>query len=78
MNEGNLRGWGGCSGTGSGLGASGVLGIADTEAIVESPGDVLEVLHAAGTGGLSSLGLLGPVVCGGELCVSLISQSPQM
>jgi len=64
MNEGYLRDRGGCSGR-SGLGASGVLGVADTEAVVESSGDMLEVLHAAGTGGLSSLGLLGPVVCGG-------------
>jgi len=63
MTKGYLRGLaGGCSGAGS-LGASGVLGIADTEAIVESPGDVLQVLHAASTSGLSSLGLLGPVVC---------------
>lgn len=62
MNGGYLRGRGGCGGTGSSLGPSGVLGIAGTEAVVESSGDVLEVLHAAGTGGLSSLGLLGPVV----------------
>jgi hypothetical protein len=32
------------------------------EAVLESPGDILEVTHAAGAGGLSSLSLLGPVV----------------
>lgn len=57
-------GSGGCGGSGARCRTFGTLGDADTEAIVESSGDVLEVLHASGTGGLSSLGLLGPVVCG--------------
>lgn len=56
----------GGSGGGSGFGGtSGILGGTDTELVVESSSNVLEILHAAGTGGLSSLGLLGPVVLPG-------------
>jgi len=55
---GNLRGGGG------GGGAPGTGGNASAEAVAETTGDVLEVAHAAGTGGLPSLGLLAPVDCG--------------
>jgi hypothetical protein len=48
---------------GSRFGAAGTLGLASLESILEATADVLEILHAAGTGGLSSLGLLGPVDC---------------
>lgn len=44
------------------LGTASTLGLADLEAVLESPGNVLEVAHAAGTDGLSPLGLLAPVV----------------
>ena len=40
----------------------GVLWNAGLEAVLESSWDGLHVAHAAGTGGLSSLGLLTPVV----------------
>ena len=43
--------------------ALGTLRRAGLEAVLELPGDELERPHAAGTGGLSSLGLLAPVVC---------------
>lgn len=43
--------------------AAGTLGGADTEAVPELAGDLGQRAHAAGTGGLSALGLLGPVVC---------------
>jgi len=45
------------------LSAAGTLGRTELEAIFEAPGDGLEVTHASGTGGLSPLRLLGPVVC---------------
>ena len=47
------------------LDAAGALGSTALEAVGELAGDGLKVLHAAGTGGLSPLGLLAPVVCGG-------------
>jgi hypothetical protein len=56
---------GGCLRRGGGsLGrdATGVLGEASPEAVGEAAGDGLEVTHASGSGGLSPLGLLGPVV----------------
>lgn len=43
--------------------APGALGLAGLEAVLESPGDVLEVAHAAGADRLSPLGLLAPVDC---------------
>lgn len=43
--------------------AASTLGGADLEAVLEAAGDGGEGSHAAGTGGLSALGLLGPVVC---------------
>jgi hypothetical protein len=43
--------------------AAGALGSAGLEAVLESARDVLEVAAAAGADGLSSLGLLAPVVC---------------
>jgi len=46
-------------------GAGGALGDTSLEAVLEAAGDVLEVAHAAGTDGLSPLGLLGPVVLAG-------------
>lgn len=46
-------------------GATGTLGSALLEAVAELPVDGLEVPHAAGAGGLSPLGLLGPVVLPG-------------
>lgn len=46
-----------------GGGALGTGGCADAEAVAELAGDSLEVSHAAGTGGLPSLGLLAPVDC---------------
>lgn len=45
------------------LGTTGALGSADLEAVLEATVDILEVAHSAGAGGLSSLGLLAPVVC---------------
>jgi hypothetical protein len=44
-------------------GAAGTGGRTGLEAVLEPAGDVLEVPHAAGTGGLPPLRLLGPVVC---------------
>jgi hypothetical protein len=51
--------------------ALGALRGASAEAVAELAGDELECAHAAGTGGLSSLGLLTPVVCFGscQMCV---------
>ena len=43
-------------------GGTGVLGLAGLETVLEFSRNGLEVSHAAGTGGLSSLSLLGPVV----------------
>ena len=57
----------------SGLDATGTLGRAGLEAVAELAVDGLEVLHAAGTSGLSPLGLLAPVVCGGMLVLVLRS-----
>jgi hypothetical protein len=45
--------------------AAGVLGLAVLEAVLELSGDVLQVAHAAGTGGLPSLQLVAPVVLAG-------------
>jgi hypothetical protein len=45
-----------------GLVAAGVLGLAGLEAVLELSRDLLLVPHAAGTGGLSALELLAPVV----------------
>jgi hypothetical protein len=45
------------------------------ESVLEQSGDGLQVTHAAGSGGLSSLGLLAPVVCWS--CVSLLSPCHQ-
>ena len=39
------------------------LWYASPESVLELTGDLLHVAHATGTGGLSSLGLLAPVVC---------------
>ena len=47
----------------SGLDAAGTLGGTALEAVGELAVDGLEVLHAAGTSGLSPLGLLAPVDC---------------
>jgi hypothetical protein len=44
-------------------GALGTLGCAGLESVAELAVDGLEVSHAAGTGGLPSLGLLAPVDC---------------
>ena len=44
-------------------GALGTLGRAGLESVAELAVDGLEVAHAAGTGGLPSLGLLAPVDC---------------
>jgi hypothetical protein len=38
-----------------------------TEAVLEATGDVLQVAHTAGTGGLSALSLDGPVDCKDEI-----------
>jgi hypothetical protein len=59
---------------GGGVGGTlGALGGAGAEAVAELARDELECAHAAGTGGLSSLGLLTPVDCKkrsmSELCV---------
>lgn len=43
-------------------GGAGALGLAGLETVLESSGNTLEVSHAAGTSGLSSLSLLRPVV----------------
>jgi len=45
--------------------ALGTRGRAGSEAVAELAGDGLEVAHAAGTGGLPSLGLLAPVELAG-------------
>lgn len=45
--------------------ASGALGLTRLESVLESSGHILEVASSAGTDGLSSLSLLGPVVCEG-------------
>jgi hypothetical protein len=47
--------------------ALGACGGAGAESVAELAGDGLEVSHAAGTGGLPSLGLLAPVDC----CLSI-------
>jgi hypothetical protein len=44
------------------LGTAGTLGSANLEAVLEASGHGGEGSHAAGTGGLPALGLLGPVV----------------
>lgn len=46
--------------------APGALGLASLEAVLESSGHILEVAGSAGADGLSSLRLLGPVVCTGQ------------
>jgi hypothetical protein len=51
-----------------GSGALGACRCAGAESVAELAGDGLEVSHAAGTGGLPSLGLLAPVDC----CVSIL------
>jgi hypothetical protein len=51
-----------------GSGALGTSGRSDAESVAELAVDGLEVSHAAGTGGLPSLGLLAPVDC----CVSIL------
>jgi hypothetical protein len=43
----------------------GVLGDTGLETVLEAAGDVLEVSHAASSDGLSTLGLLAPVVLSG-------------
>ncbi len=45
------------------LRATGALGSADLEAVLEAAVDVPKVRGSAGSGGLSSLGLLAPVDC---------------
>lgn len=50
---------------------TGVLGGAFLEAVLELAVDGLQVLHAAGAGGLSPLGLLAPVDCGNPLVLFL-------
>ena len=55
------------------LRATGTLGSADLEAILEAAVDVPEVGGAAGTGGLASLGLLTPVDCIPTILVSQCS-----
>lgn len=62
------RWWRGSEGMRSHLGllgskATSALGCASLETVLESSGHILEVASAAGTDGLSSLSLLGPVVC---------------
>lgn len=39
------------------------------ETVLEAAGDILEVSHAASTDGLSSLGLLAPVVCSATVSI---------
>jgi len=48
---------------GCGLRTLGASGLAVSESVGEAAGDGLHVAHAAGTGGLPSLGLLAPVDC---------------
>jgi len=56
--------------------ATGTLGGTDTEAVAELARDVLQCTHAAGTGGLSPLGLLSPVVLSdGSAGVSAVGAS---
>lgn len=45
------------------LGATGTLGSAGLESVLELAVDRLEVTHAASAGGSSSEGLLTPVIC---------------
>ena len=52
-----------------GSGALGTCGRTGAETVAELAGDGLEVSHAAGTGGLPSLGLLAPVDCYGSILV---------
>lgn len=54
-----------CHLCGGGLGTTGTLWLALLETVAELAGDELEGAHAAASGGLSPLGLLAPVVCGG-------------
>lgn len=44
-------------------GATGTLGLAGLEAVLEAAGDILEVARAASADSLSALSLLGPVDC---------------
>ena len=53
------------------LGATGALGDANAEAVLEALVNVLEVPGTAAAGGLSSLGLLTPVDC-----ISKINRKP--
>lgn len=55
------------------VGAAGTLGSTSLEAVLESSGNVLEVAHAAGADGLSSLSLLAPVDCRNTALVFMIS-----
>lgn len=52
--------------------ALGSSGRTDTESVAELAGDGLEVSHAAGTGGLPSLGLLAPVDCAVSIMVLVL------
>jgi hypothetical protein len=52
-----------------GCGALGTCRRSDAETVAELARDGLEVSHAAGTGGLPSLGLLAPVDCCGSILV---------
>lgn len=56
-----------------GLRATGALGSADLESVLEAAVDISEVGHAAGTGRLASLGLLAPVDCCSDILVSRCS-----
>lgn len=53
--------------------ATGALGSALLETVLELAWHELERSHAAGTGGLSSLGLLTPVVCRSDVSMLLVS-----
>lgn len=57
------------------LRATGALGSADLETVLEAAVDVPKVRGSAGTGGLSSLGLLAPVDCIPHI---LVSQCPNV
>lgn len=48
-----------------------ILWYTGLEAILESSRNALHVAHTAGTGGLSTLGLLAPVVCHPVLAMSV-------
>jgi hypothetical protein len=63
------RWWGARLCGGRGGGATGALGCALLETVGELAWDELEGSHAAGSGRLSPLGLLAPVVCAGGTCV---------